>query len=459
MSLSRASDLRASLGLGPERRRHRHRRGTSDNDGGSKWQIRPLILPTLLIITLAWTARQVIATTMSASLTRSAPDRALEWNPRNAEAMVRLAETRSPAAGADDAHLDGVESLARRALRETPLQAAALRQLALVAQARSENGRGVELMDIVGERTLRDALAHATLFDASMADGNLDAAIFHMDVLLRANPELWDEVKPALFYLASQPSARDPIVALLGENPPWRSSFLQEFARGSPDPGAAWAILHGLAQGPRPPSTDEIRLYFDRLVNAGQYEQAYFDWLRLIPPDRRRPLDYLYNGDFEFQFDGSPFDWTVMPIRGTETSVVAVQDDGKGQALRIEYAGTRVPYEHVRKVLMLPPGRYRLSGRVRAQDLRNERGLSWQISCAGGDRADLLETERISGTRPWSGFQDTFEVPKTGCPVQRLRLDIAARIAPEREISGTVWYDAMRISRAGPTSTATQPAG
>ena len=95
--------------------------------------------------------------------------------------------------------------------------------------------------------------------------------------------------------------------------------------------------------------------------------------------------------------------------------------------------------------MLLQPGRYRLSGRMKADKLRTERGLWWTISCTSGKKGELGHTDLVSGTVAWTEFRADFAVPSQDCNAQEIRLELPARIASEHEIEGQIWYENLRI--------------
>jgi hypothetical protein len=112
--------------------------------------------------------------------------------------------------------------------------------------------------------------------------------------------------------------------------------------------------------------------------------------------------------------------------------------------LRIAFSGDRIPFNHVKQMLALPPGPFRLTGRVRLADLRSERGQVWTVACVG-KREPLAQTEPMSGVRDWGDFSLEFDIPDTGCGGQWLTLSVPARIPAEQRIGGVAWFDDMRI--------------
>ena len=93
---------------------------------------------------------------------------------------------------------------------------------------------------------------------------------------------------------------------------------------------------------------------------------------------------------------------------------------------------------------MLVPGSYRLELAVKASDLRTERGLVWQISCAESGTL-LAETDPVRGTAPWTDLKVKFSVPSSDCRAQWLKLIIPARTPSEAEVEGEAWFENFRL--------------
>jgi hypothetical protein len=49
----------------------------------------------------------------------------------------------------------------------------------------------------------------------------------------------------------------------------------------------------------------------------------------------------------------------------------------------------------------------------------------------------------------WKPIEFSFAVPSSDCPAQYVRLDLDARMASEKFVSGEVWFDNLQISRVG----------
>ena len=114
-----------------------------------------------------------------------------------------------------------------------------------------------------------------------------------------------------------------------------------------------------------------------------------------------------------------------------------------GQALRLQFLGTRSAFSGLQQVVLAAPGRHELHWAYRLEALTTPRGLRWVASCASTG-AELAASALLAGQTPWTNGALAFEVP-AGCPAVALRLELAARIPAETQAYGTAWFDDIRI--------------
>ena len=203
-------------------------------------------------------------------------------------------------------------------------------------------------------------------------------------------------------------------------------------------------LYQSLIRSGQPPTALEMKPYLDRLILVGRFEEAYRDWRATSSPVETLTR-YPYNGNFEAPLDGLPFNWVFGDVSGAEIQITAAPNRGNSHALRVQFSGARADLNRVGQLLMLAPGSYRLELAVKASDLRTERGLVWQISCAKSGMT-LAETNRVTGTAPWTDLEVRFSVPSSDCHAQWLKLIIPARTASETEIEGDVWFQNFRVA-------------
>ena len=96
---------------------------------------------------------------------------------------------------------------------------------------------------------------------------------------------------------------------------------------------------------------------------------------------------------------------------------------------------------------MLGPGTYRFKGTYRGE-IVGKRGLVWRVVCSGAPGTPIGESEMSIGASPkWKDIEFTFTVPESNCRAQNARLELDARMASEQLVTGSIWYDELRIAR------------
>lgn len=465
-------------------RHHEHSDKRIARQGGEHGKVvvslsrRQLSAIVLVFLALGWLGFTIIADTAAQNAALSNPSAALAWNSGEASALDELAlrrvlgtagastvgrefivGTKSPAGvkTSDEAraNLAFAADLTRRALQAKPLDARALTLLGLIAEREGDPARADALMRIAGARSWRDPITQVWLFRQDTKRGDFAGAITHSDAILRMDPPGWERLFPALAAFTVDPRAMQALTAFLGDDPLWRRWFLTQLSARLANEDRLVQLYRNLQAGKTPPTTTDLQPFLVRLIKGGRFDEAYRTWRGTLAPERRSSDSYPYNGDFAADPDGLPFDWVLQSIAGAEIDLVASPDGGKGRALQIQFSGARVDFHNVTQLMLLPSGRYRLGGRVKASNLLTQRGLRWRVSCADifkgalavhTDLVTLGHTKPMAGSIPWADFNLAFEVPKGGCPAQWLTLELPARIGPERQIKGEIWFKSLRIS-------------
>ena len=406
----------------------------------SLWRLGILICVLLALIWVAWS---IITQTAAQSLAISHPDAALSWAADQPAALNQLAqqELLGP-----DGNLDSARDWAQRALHSSPLSARALTLLGLIAERKGNQKNADALMRISGARTWRDRMAQEWLFNRELRRGNYAQALPHLDATLRIDPRGWTpELFSALAGFTTNPLAFNALTGFLATLPPWRAWFLSELSARLANQARLIQLYAALNKTANPPTKEELRPYLNRLIQGGNFEQAYQTWYETLPPALRTNKTFPFNRDFDIPVDGLPFNWSLEPIPGVHIQIVS-SIDSRERALLVEFAGARVRFTHVKQLMLLPAGDYSLSGKVRTEGLRTSRGLWWHIFCADGPAKTLANTQLVSGTMPWTDFTVKFQVPAADCKAQWLQLELPARIDAELQIEGQVWYQYLRIA-------------
>lgn len=401
-----------------------------------------LMLAAIPSIVLVWMAWHIVADTAAENLAPRSPEIAIKWMGTNSAALDRLAlqELATPTG-----NIDAAETWAQRALRANPMDEQALYLLGVAAERKGDKKNAVTLMRIAGARTWRDLGTQLWLFEEDSRRADYAGAITHADAIFRVNPELMPQIFPALAAVTTNPRGLRSLADFLATDPPWRQWVVESLAGRLYDKSHLDELYSMLSESRSPPTKRELKAYLDRLIKDGRYQFAYKFWRGALPPDQQAEPGFLYNGRFDLPLDETPFNWVLRPIVGAE-SKVASTDGSEGHALLVEFSGARVNFANVEQLLLLPPGHYRLSGMVMANDLRTERGLWWHVFCAPAPQTELAHTELVSGSIPWTEFGVEFDVPANRCDAQTLQLTLPGRVPSERQIEGQIWYKDIRIN-------------
>jgi hypothetical protein len=404
-----------------------------DRPPAATWGI--LAIGSLTVFFVAW---RVLTLGMAEHLARSNPHAALVWRNSDAEARLRELDLES----AQRRYSAAQSQSARAAIRSAPLDGRGYRMLANQAELRGDLPLAMSLYSIAANRGPRDLPTLGRLINYQLSRGNRAQALAYIDQVLRVQPEMSQRIYPVLMPLAAQyPS---DVASVLLQNPPWRKQFLFQLVKQIPDSSALVRLFDLLRRSPSGLSPEELSVWLDSLIKNGQWGPAYLSWVESLSPEASKRIGNVYNGGFEVEPSQLGFDWRFDRVPGARVSRDQVTGSDGQYALRVEFEDRRVPFRHVRQLLALVPGTYRLQGRVRTDDLRGERGLVWTFTCAEDGRK-IAETEPVKGRHDWKTFQIDLVVPPEKCGGQWLTLRVPARIPAEQRLGGTVWFDDLSI--------------
>ncbi len=331
---------------------------------------------------------------------------------------------------------------ARAVLAAEPLTADAYVVLALAAERAGADEQAIRLMDIAAAWWPRSLQAQTWLLARSVRRGDYHTALAHLDAIARGRPDTLDDLTGALAPIAADPKAVTALADQLQAEPPWRTRFLAIAVRRWRESEGIIGLMDRLQARQPGLSPAELHLYLNMLVATGRIDRAYLAWLHSLPAVRRGQLTYLYNGRLQYPVSDMPFDWTTTPVPGASVSVGGTGDE---RILTLGFPGARVPLQPLRHDLFLAPGSFRLTGRVRTDRLRAERGARWRIACLETPDNPLATSEPFVGTTAWRDFALDFTIPDAACQAQSLGVEIYARTAAEQWASGVLSFTDLDI--------------
>lgn len=397
----------------------------------------------LALALAVWSGWRILTLGWADALSSRDPAAALSWRSQHPAALLEKGERELR----NNRPVAELTAAAREAVTASPLDGRGY--FLLASSLASDPERAEAWYELAAKRGPRDLNTRVWLANHALQRGDYAVALRHIDRILRVEPELFDMLWPVLQGAALAPAAQPALLSRLRLRPPWREGLL---ARLSQLPGASgnlFPLFDGLRHGSGALNESERRPWLDRMAADGEWGPAFLTWLDALAPSQRALAGNLYDGDFDEEPSQAGFGWRFDRVPGAFVSRVPLAQGG--HALQVTFLDRRVQFAHVRQMLALSPGHYRLEGRVRLDDLRSERGLVWTLSCARNGVA-IGETPPFRGRQPWSSFSLEFEVPSESCHGQWLALRIPARIPAERLIGGTAWFDALSIVRQSGSS-------
>ncbi|WP_395396246.1 hypothetical protein WBP07_20310 (plasmid) [Novosphingobium sp. BL-8A] len=305
-------------------------------------------------------------------------------------------------------------------LAQTPYDQAALRGL---ASADRQNGNATSahaLLTLAGRLGWRDSQTELMLLEDAVRQGDANAAMRHIDALLRRKPDLAPRLMPALHAMATDKVGRNALLVRLESSPPWRKEF---FTRIDFIPAQYQAVhetlLSELAKTGKPAGAEEISSYVAALARQGEVGRARKLWTTLTDTKPGLVLD----PEFE-RFDPgssvpapSPFEWNASRLPGTELRITVEAGTPSSRDLVVDTDGS-AHGTVLAQALVLKPGRYRLFVATPSTTVLAAGGLKWTVRCLPGSK-----TISTGGAAVALGWQSDFEVPAMGCAVQRLSLE------------------------------------
>lgn len=400
----------------------------------------PSFVGFVLTIAMVWLGGQVVTQGVSDEYLTSDAELAVLWRGDSSDALAALARQRLT--GRDPG---GAARLAGRALQFEALNAQALTTLGIALDRQGRQPQADRAMAVAGRLGWRDIVTQIWLFRRLLLAGDFEGALDHADALLRRQNVPPPALLAAMATLARDPRITEPLARHLALAPEWRTRFLDylSYATQPPATDAAYALLTRLAEGPTPPTDEELATYLRQLVGQQRFAEAASDWRQLTRGAGQH--GFVYDGDFERAPGQTPFDWTFDNGVGWSVDVAEAPGQGRGQALRLEYDGVSPP-KPVRQLLVLPPGAYRLAGRAYRQGGDAAKALGWGIVCAT-NREPLAAVTTTPAADAWSAFSVDLDVPAGRCPAQWLLL--SAEPGDER-VDITVWYDDITVAPVAP---------
>jgi hypothetical protein len=343
---------------------------------------------------------------------------------------------------------EAAERMLEAAFRENPADPQPLLALADIAEERGERERADALVEAAVVMYPAASTVHEQVAGYWALRGQPERAMRHWSLVLAAEPAERVRLFPLLLEIAEDPESRGAFSSLLRDPPEWWERFFAFAALRASDPDTVRALYAmRRSEGESPLSERERKDYIERLRKDGEITEAYLVWINGLSDSEQEQLGLLYNGNFEIEPSGLGFDWHLIGAEKVFANTATTYGTNGKKALHLIFRGRTKRFRHVFQPLFLSPGAYRVSGTVRADDLKSKGGVKWVVSCSFPRPKPLGESEGFIGSVEWREFDFGFQIPED-CIAQEIRLVSGRARADADKITGGLWFDGMSIRRA-----------
>ena len=326
---------------------------------------------------------------------------------------LRLADSRLAEGASLQGEAPSIHQAAIALLRQSPLDASALRRLAVIENLRSA-GEGHGLVVLAEKVSRRDLTSELLLIDTAAEHDDLAATLRHYDHVLSVYPAARQQLFPLLASEMGEPDVRKALVPMASR--PW----LRDFALNAVDYDVAPAALmdfYGELAGKIP--VTELQAGAVRVVRwlqTNNQSAAIGTFANRIPGMVPHAFDQL-------GFTATTLDPRLAPLSWALTLGDAIDAESDGQTLTIRVAPENAGWAASR-LTFLQAGQFEVTQTVAYAAGAPSAQLEWQVTCPDTKLVPLWQ----ESLQPVAGRATTvsrFTVPST-CPVQSWGLKATA---------------------------------
>lgn len=354
--------------------------------------------------------------------------------PYDGRASARLAGVSSaPGAVASDRRHD--DNLARKALRQDPVNVPAAVVLGLNAQLRGDVVMARRAFAYAERLSRRDLITQLWGIEEAVARNDVGNAVHHYDIAMRVKPEMREVLFPVLAAASTEGSVQTQLVRTLTFKPLWGEDFVNYIAAKGTNPKATVVLFKRLDRaGVKTPDTAKAAI-LNAFITGGQLDRAWAYYANIrtgVSRYRGRDPSFAKQPDVP-----TGFDWVAVGDGGIVSTIE------KGSFSFSAPASIGGPM--LQQVQLLPPGDYRFSGHSIDVDQPDNALPYWMLVCKGGKelgRVNVLRSSQSNGH-----YTGMFHVPQD-CPSQTLTL-VARPSDKIAGLSGSIDYAGLEPATLG----------
>lgn len=183
--------------------------------------------------------------------------------------------------------------------------------------------------------------------------------------------------------------------------------------------------------------------YVEFLIRNNMLKQAYSIWSESYEDVGMNNL--VWNGDFEYEIENKGFNWRISTIKEVDIEIDNESYYSGSRSLKVVFNGKEnINFHHVKKHIPLDGGKkYSLSYAYSSKDITTKSGVFWEIKCNNSKFS--IKTDVILGSSEWKRNVLEFE-SASDCEGISLVLKRNPIRKLDSKISGTVWFDDLRLS-------------
>lgn len=306
---------------------------------------------------------------------------------------------------------------ARRAVLSDPISIQPVSMLGRVQLIAGRSSEARATFEVAGQLGWRDPMTQIYWLDQALQGGDIKVASERLDALLREDPTDANRDR-FLAVVSSSPEGRSALANRLRASPEWKETYVTELRDLTRDELSQRVdVVQRTGRGIWGCST--AAPLAQKLITSDMLSEAVTVWrLACIASN-----SLVYDGSFD-QLDttksSTAFDWQLS-TRG-DVSIAATADRAGDRRLDIGVEATRtLPVIH--QLVVLNPGRYRLTWATPDTNEQAARGLSVSVEC-GSDLSRARTGIPVPGKI--GTYQLEFDVDGS-CPSRDLTFWLAPR--------------------------------
>jgi hypothetical protein len=330
----------------------------------------------LVCATAAWGAAVSAIVNITSD---SNPAFALRLAPADPNALAARADASLSKANIDQRALVSKSSDVAQSVRGQVVNAKAIRQLALIADAKGKTADARALMKLSAKLSRRDFVTQLWLIEDGVRADDIASTMAHYDVALRTSAESAAILQPILSSALVDETVQRAFTPYLRTNPPWLGSFLSFAINADSSPVA---IAETILKGGRLPDAVGYRALetqlLQQLAAKAAFPEAFRYYASLAGADVRVITSTAF-GKAEMIGEHLPLTWQTLSSPGVDAIFEASAKGSARQLHVIVSSGERAPV--LRKLMGLVPGVYRFSQKMTPVRLANGASAYWQLLC------------------------------------------------------------------------------